>query len=144
MNPRTDSEHTYNRTALFWISVLALFTAATAFSLRIAASGAIKQALFDPVDMANSGRMIGDALGAAFLGFAASLLVASPILDLLGAKRVLLIASLTFILGPLLLVLAPHLATGAGVVPIVWWSMLIMGIGWGCCDQPGDSGSLSG
>jgi MFS family permease len=134
MNPTTDSEHIYNRTALFLISVLALFTAATAFSLRIAVSGAIKEALYDPVDMANSGRMIGDALGAAFLGFAASLLIISPILDLLGAKRVLLIASLTFIAGPLLLILAPHLATGAGVVPIVWWSMLIMGIGWGCTE----------
>lgn len=124
----------YNRSALFWISVLALFTAAAAFSLRIAASGAIKEALFDPVDIANSGRMIGDALGAAFLGFAASLLVASPILDVLGAKRVILIASLTFIVGPLLVIAAPSMASGADVVPIVWWGMLIMGVGWGCTE----------
>lgn len=124
----------YNRSALFWISVLALFTAAAAFSLRIAASGAIKEALFDPVDIANSGRMIGDALGAAFLGFAGSLLVASPLLDVVGAKRVLLLASATFVIGPLLVVLAPTLATGAGVVPVVWWGMLIMGLGWGCTE----------
>ncbi|KAA9132714.1 MFS transporter [Marinihelvus fidelis] len=124
----------YNRSALFWISVLALFTAAAAFSLRIAASGAIKEALFDPVDIANSGRMIGDALGAAFLGFAASLLVASPILDVLGAKRVILIASATFIVGPLMVVMAPSLATGVDVVPLVWWGMLVMGVGWGCTE----------
>lgn len=124
----------FNKRALFWISVLALFTAAAAFSLRIAASGAIKSALFDPVDIANSGRMIGDALGAAFLGFAGSLLVASPVLDVLGAKRVLLLASLSFVVGPLLVVAAPELASGAGVVPVVWWGMLIMGIGWGCTE----------
>jgi len=123
-----------NRGTLFWICALALFTAATAFSLRVAASGAIKEALFDPVDLANSGRMIGDALGAAFLGFAASLLVASPILDVLGAKRVLLVASASFIIGPLLVILAPSLATGADVVPIVWWGMLVMGVGWGCTE----------
>ena len=124
----------YNRRALFWISVLALFTAAMAFSLRTAASGAIKAALFDPVDIAHSGRMIGDALGAAFLGFAGTLLVASPLLDLLGAKRVVLLASLAFVAGPILVVLAPTLASGAGVVPIVWWGMLVMGIGWGCTE----------
>ncbi len=134
MDQTTISGQTYNRSALFWISVLALFTAAFAFSLRIAASGAIKEALFDSVDMANSGRMIGDALGAAFLGFAASLLLASPVLDLLGAKRVLLIASATFIIGPLMVVLAPSLAEGAAVVPIVWWGMLVMGVGWGCTE----------
>ncbi|MEO7170532.1 MAG: hypothetical protein ABIY39_09180, partial [Sphingomonas sp.] len=53
----------YNRTALFWICVLALFTAAVAFSMRTAASDAIRQAVFDPIDPANSGRMIGGALG---------------------------------------------------------------------------------
>jgi hypothetical protein len=34
-NPTTDSEQIYNRTALFLISVLALFTAATAFSQEV-------------------------------------------------------------------------------------------------------------
>ncbi len=123
-----------NRNTLFWISVLALFTAAMAFSLRIAASGAIRSALFDPVDLANSGQMIGAALGAAFLGFAGTLLVTSPLLDVIGAKRVLLAASASFVLGPLLVIAAPLLSQGAGIVPIVSAGMFIMGVGWGCTE----------
>ncbi len=124
----------FNRRALFWICVLALFTAAMAYSLRIAASGAIKAAVFDPVDPANSGRLIGDALGAAFGGFALSLLVISPILDLVGAKRVLLFASFCFVTGPLLMVVAP---TVGGIMhggDIVYWGMALTGLGWGCTE----------
>jgi len=123
-----------NRSTLFLISVLALFTAATAFSLRIAASGAIKEALFDPVDIANSGRMIGDALGAAFLGFAGSLLISSPLLDVVGTKRVFLLSAAAFVVGAVTIVMAPEIASGTGVVSIVWWGMLLSGIGWGCAE----------
>ncbi|MEO1573517.1 MAG: MFS transporter [Pseudomonadota bacterium] len=125
---------TGNRSTLFLISVLALFTAAMAFSLRIAASGAIKAALFDPVDIANSGQMIGDALGAAFLGFGGALFVSSPLLDVIGVKRVFLLSSLSFVCGAILIVVAPSLATGADVVPLVWIGMLVSGIGWGCAE----------
>ncbi len=124
----------YNRRALFWICVLALFTAAMAFSLRTAASGAIKAAIFDPLDAANSGRLIGDALGAAFGGFALSLLIVSPVLDLLGAKRVLLTASLAYVSGSLLIVLAPNLGGAAHAGTLVWWGMALTGIGWGCTE----------
>ena len=128
------ADGTSNRATLFTISLLALFTAAMAFSLRVAASGAIKEALYDPVDIANSGRMIGDALGAAFLGFAGSLLVASPLLDVVGVKRIFLLSALGYIGGALVIAMAPEMSTGAGVVPIVWWGMLLSGIGWGCTE----------
>lgn len=124
----------YDRRALFWICVLALFTAAIAFSLRTAASGAIKEAVFDPIDPANSGRLIGDALGAAFAGFALSLLLVSPTLDILGAKRVLLAASLCFVAGPLLMAAAPGLGGSAHGGDLVYWGMALTGIGWGCTE----------
>lgn len=124
----------YNRSALFWICVLALFTAAAAFSLRTAASGAIKEAVFDPVDPLNSGELIGAALGAAFSGFAFSLLIVSPLLDLIGGKRALLAASVAFVLGSLLIVAAPSLASGAGVIPLVIAGMALTGVGWGCTE----------
>jgi MFS family permease len=124
----------YNRRALFWICVLALFTAAMAFSLRTAASGAIKAAIFDRIDPANSGRLIGDALGATFAGFAISLLIVSPLLDVLGAKRVLLTASLCFIAGPAFMVIAPTFSGGSYGGELVWWGMALTGIGWGCTE----------
>ena len=76
-----------NRRSLFWICVLALFTAALSFSIRTGASGAIKAALLDPAVPLHSGEMIASALGNSFLGFALSLLVISPLLDVIGAKR---------------------------------------------------------
>jgi MFS family permease len=124
----------YNRRALYWICVLALFAAAMAFSLRTGASGAIKAAIYDRTDPANSGRLIGDALGAAFAGFALSLLIVSPLLDLLGAKRVLLAAAFCYIAGPLLMVLAPTFCGGAYGGDLVWWGMALTGVGWGCSE----------
>jgi len=121
------------RGAVFWICVLALFTAAFSFSLRTGASGAIKEMLFDPIDPANSGRMIGDALGASFLGFAISLLLVSPLMDVLGAKRVLVGAASVFVLGPILIILAP-MAPPEYVVLLVNWGMILSGLGWGATE----------
>ena len=57
----------------------------------------------------HSGEMIAAALGNAFLGFALSLLVISPLLDVIGAKRVILFASACFIVGPVLILLSPSM-----------------------------------
>ncbi len=125
----------FNRRALFWICVLALFTAAFANALRIGTSGAIQADIFDKIDSAHSAQMIGAALGAAFSGFALALLLVSPILDILGAKRVVLFAALCYIAGPLLIDFAPKLAstpTGAG--DLVWWGMGLTGLAWGCTE----------
>lgn len=124
--------HGFNRRALFWICVLALVTAAMSFSLRTGASGAIKEALFDPINLAGSGEMIATALGNSFLGFALSLLVICPFLDLIGAKRVILLASACFIAGPLLIIAAPM--TGDGVVGMVSLGMILCGVGWGATE----------
>jgi predicted MFS family arabinose efflux permease len=132
--PENQEPEDYNRTAIFWICVLALFTAAVAFSMRTAASDAIRQAVFDPIDAANSGKMIGGALGAAFSGFAFSLLVLSPLMDIVGVKRVLLGASVSFVGGALLMVLAPTLSSGAGAGTLVTLGMALTGVGWGCTE----------
>jgi hypothetical protein len=124
----------YNRSALFWIGVLALFTAAVAFSMRVAASDAIRIAVFEPIDAANSGALIGGALGAAFMGFALSLLILALLLDVIGVKRVLLLASLTFVGGSALIVAAPNVASGEMVGTLVWAGMALTGIGWGCTE----------
>jgi MFS family permease len=125
----------YQRSALFWICVLALFTAALANALRIGASGAIQAGIFDKFDSIHSAELIGAALGAAFSGFALSLLAVSPLLDVFGAKRVLLFASLCYVCGPLLIALAPALAaTPQGAGDLVYWGMGITGLAWGCTE----------
>lgn len=121
-----------NRRSIYWTCVLALFTAALANSLRVGASGAMQAALLDPIDAQHSGEMIGTVLGSSFLGFALSLLVISPLLDRIGAKRVVLFASACFVVGPLL-VLASSLA-GSSVYLLLNVAMVIWGFGWGATE----------
>ncbi|HVY85820.1 MAG TPA: MFS transporter [Caulobacterales bacterium] len=122
----------FKRGVLFWIGVLALFTAAMANALRVATSGAIQHGVFDPIDAAHSGQMIGGALGAAFGGFALSLLVVSPLLDIVGVKRVLIVASLAYVAGSILIIAAPSL--GGDVPTLITAGMALTGIGWGCTE----------
>jgi MFS family permease len=124
----------YNRRAIFWICVLALFTAAVSFSIRTGASGAIKAAVLDPTVPLHSGEMIAAALGYSFLGFAISLLVISPLLDVFGAKRVILLASACFILGPVLILLSPMGGDIGTVYPLLTLGMVVNGIGWGATE----------
>lgn len=122
----------FNRRAIFWICVLALFIAALSNSIRVGASGALKAALLDPIDAQHSAEMLGTVLGSSFLGFALSLLVISPLLDKIGAKRVILFASLCFIVGPVLVLLAP--GNGASVYTLLNLAMVIWGCGWGATE----------
>ncbi len=123
---------TYNNKALFWICVVALFTAALANAIRAGAAGAMKAALLDPIDAASSGEMIGTVLGNSFLGFALSLLLISPLLDRFGARRVMLFASACFVLGPVLVLLSA--SAGDNVFVLLNLAMVLWGCGWGATE----------
>ncbi len=132
-----DSQHAgppANHRSIFWISVLALFTAALANAARGGASEAMKQELFDPTAAARSGELIGSALGNAFLGFAISLLIISPLLDKIGAKRILLFAAASFIIGPLLILFAPSAGSFDAVYGVLTAGMIFTGFGWGATE----------
>lgn len=121
-----------NRRSIYWACVLALFTAALANSLRAGAAGAMQKALLDPIDAQHSGEMIGTVLGSSFLGFALSLLVISPLLDRIGAKRVVLFAAFCFVAGPLLVLAAA--SAGGSVYVLLNVAMVIWGFGWGATE----------
>lgn len=124
----------YNTRAIFWICVLALFTAAISFSIRTGASGAIKEALLDSTVPLHSGEMIAAALGNSFLGFALSLLVISPLLDVFGAKRVILFASACYVIGPAMILLSPNLDGIDAVYGLLTAGMVFCGFGWGATE----------
>jgi MFS family permease len=123
-----------NHRAIFWISVLALFTAALANAIRGGASEAMKAELFDPTAAARSGELIGSALGNAFLGFALSLLVISPLLDKIGAKRIIMFAAASFIIGPVLILFAPSAGSFDAVYGVLTAGMIFTGFGWGATE----------
>ncbi len=123
-----------NHRAIFWISVVALFTAAFANAARVGISGAMKAELFDPHDAAHAGELIGATLGNSFLGFALSLLVISPLLDWFGAKRVILFASLCFIAGPALTLFAASSTDFGTMQTLLNLGMVLWGFGWGATE----------
>lgn len=123
-----------NARAIFWICVLLLFTAALGFSIRTGVSGAIKEALLDPYMPMASGEMIAATLGYSFLGFALSLLAISPLLDLFGAKKVVLFSATTFIIGPVLILLSPSAGDGATTYMVLNIGMVVCGLGWGAME----------
>ena len=118
----------------FWVGTLAIFTAGLGASLRSAIATDIKIAYLDPVSIADSGRMIGVALGAAFLGFSIMLMVSSLLLDRIGMKRMLLAASAAFILGTGIVIFGADLSSGHSVYHVIVAGMFISGIGWGCVE----------
>jgi MFS family permease len=124
----------YDRRRLFWLGVLALFTAAASAAIRAAIAGSLKTQWIDPVAPIQAGEMIGSALGSAFLGFAITLFVTSAFLDAIGMKRMLLGCGLCFVGGTALIVGAGALATGMGIYHLVWSGMLLSGIGWGLAE----------
>ena len=123
-----------NHRAIFWISVLALFTAALANAIRGGASEAMKQELFDPTAAARSGELISSVLGSAFLGFELSLLVISPLLDKIGARRVILFAAACFIVGPALILYAPSAGGFDAIYGVLTAGMIATGFGWGATE----------
>jgi Major Facilitator Superfamily len=125
---------TVNRNRLFWVAVLGLFTAAVGASLRAGIAGQLKQQVFDGIDAAGSGVLTGEALGASFLGFALTLFCASPFLDLIGMRRMLMVAAGCFIVGSLTVMGAGSIASGLDVFHLVWLGMLLCGIGWGAVE----------
>lgn len=123
-----------NARAIFWISVLALFTAAVANAIRGGASEAMKAELFDPTVAARSGEYIGTALGNAFLGFAISLLLISPLLDKIGGKRIILFAAACFVVGPVLIIYAPQAGSFDTINLVLNAGMIVTGFGWGATE----------
>ena len=55
-----DRHAAYNKGRLFMVSILALFTAGLAASLRSSAASELQRIFFDPIDKAHSAEMIGD------------------------------------------------------------------------------------
>ncbi len=110
---------------------MALFTAGVGFSLRGNIAGDLRQTFLDPIDPAHSAEMIGVVLGLAFLGFAFTIAIGSPLLDIIGMRLMLPLSGVCFILGTLTILFAGNLASGAGVYNVLWAGVLITGIGWG-------------
>ena len=126
-----DQHAGFDKSRIFLVSVLALVTAGISAALRGLITPDLKAAFFDPIDLAHSATMVSSSLSVAFLGFAVTIAVGSPLLDTLGMHRLLPLSSLCFIAGSLEMIFAGQISHGPGVAWVIWSSALLMGIGWG-------------
>lgn len=122
------------RGVIFWTAILALFSAGLAASLRAAIAGDIRREYLDPIDFARSGTMIAEALGVAFLGFTAMLIVSSTLLDKVGMKRMLFVAVICFLASAALLIFGGFLGQGMTIYWLIMAGMFASGMAHGAVE----------
>ncbi len=117
------------RGRLFIVALMALFTAGAAVSMRAATAVHMRSEYLDPIDAVNAGAMLGAVLGAAFAGFAITLLLVSAVLAKIGFRNALLAAAVLLIAG--FAVVGGAGSLGISPYTALWVGMLIQGLGWG-------------
>jgi fucose permease len=123
-----------DRKRLFFVANLSIFMIGLGFAIRANIAGDIQTDLFNPVDLARSGTMIGEVLGATFIGFALTLLFGSALVDHLGMKRMLLFAALGFIVGSAIVLATSLLPVTAATYWWIYGGFLLTGLGWGAVE----------
>jgi MFS family permease len=118
-----------NRGHIFIVTLLALFTAGAAVSMRAATAVHIQAEYLDPLGTASAGERLATVLGAAFAGFAITLLLVSAVLAKIGFGRALAGAATLMTLGF-------AIVAGAGSLGLSPYSglligMVVQGLGWG-------------
>ena len=128
MNSGIDSAP-LNRGRIFIVTLMALFTAGAAVSMRAATAVQMQSEYLAPLGAATAGERLATALGAAFLGFAITLLLVSAVLARIGFGRALAGAAILMILG--FAIVAGAGALGLSTYTALLIGMVVQGLGWG-------------
>lgn len=124
----------YNKRLLFHIGNLSIFMIGLGFAVRAAIAPDLQADIFNQIDMARSASMVGEALGATFIGFALTLLFGSALVDLVGMKRMLFLSATGYALATVGLYMATVMPIGDYTVALVKGSLLLTGLGWGAVE----------
>lgn len=116
-------EPVYNRTKLFVLSVISLVTAGMVFSLRAYVLGDLQKVFFDAKDPIHAAGLVTAIAGVAFLGFAISVLISSPLCDYLGMGRLLSLACLFHIGGNAVIIFANPASSLSTSYWVLWFGM---------------------
>ena len=122
-----------NKRKIFIMSCIALLAIGFSFSLRTSIAGDLGS-VFGKVDTLHSSTMVGSVLGVAFLGYAITIFIGSPLLDAIGMGLLIKLSSLFLTIGTLIVVLSEKLSGAAGIYGVIWSGMVVTGIGWGLVD----------
>ncbi|WP_444941801.1 MFS transporter [Microbulbifer sp. ZKSA004] len=119
---------------VFLVGNLSIFMIGLGFAVRASIAGNLQSDIYDHINLANSTAMVGEALGFTFTGFALTLLFGSALVDLVGIKRMLMLSSIGYVLGSLLIIAASLVTPGEGVENLVLAGLLLTGLGWGAVE----------
>jgi fucose permease len=123
-----------DRRKLFVIANLSIFMIGLGFAVRANIAGDIQTGLFGVIDFSRSGVMIGEVLGATFLGFAFTLLFGSALVDHLGMRRMLLFAAFGFLGGSAIVLIASFIEVSGTTYWLIYGGFLLTGLGWGAVE----------
>ena len=122
------------RRRLFFLSNLAIFMIGLGFAVRANIAADLQIGLFDALDLARSAAMVGEVIGATFIGFALTLLFGSALLDRIGMKRMLLFSAAGYLLGSLMVIFASVMGSSWSSYWLVYAGLLLTGLGWGAVE----------
>jgi len=129
-----DGNEARNARRLFLASNLSIFMIGLGFAVRANIAGDIQGDIFNVIDLANSGTMIGQVLGATFIGFALTLLFGSALVDHLGMRRMLLFSAFGYIGGSAIVLLASLSGASSASYWLIYAGFLLTGLGWGAVE----------
>jgi MFS family permease len=126
---RAGATNEISRGRIFIVTLMALFTAGAAVSMRAATAVQMQSEYLAPLGAATAGERLATALGAAFLGFAITLLLVSAVLARIGFGRALAGAAILMTLG--FAIVAGAGAIGISTYTALLIGMVVQGLGWG-------------
>jgi len=127
-----ESSNKNNRFLLFFICCLAYLTIGVHFCIR-GSIGRNLEAIFSAVDAKHSSEMAATVLAVPFLGYAITLFLISPFIDAIGMGLLMRLSGILLAIGTVIVISAEHIAPDS-VYWIVWFGMLLIGLGWGLVD----------
>ncbi len=125
---------TLDRKRLFLVGNLSIFMIGLGFAVRASIASDIQTDIFNDLDLARSAALVGEVLGATFIGFALTLLFGSALVDRVGMRAMLLFSALGYIAGSVTVVAASLLPVTTLSYWLIFVGFLLTGLGWGAVE----------
>ena len=123
-----------DRKRLFLVGNLSIFMIGLGFAVRASIASDIQGDIFNELDLARSAGLVGEVLGATFIGFALTLLFGSALVDKVGMRAMLLFSAVGYIVGSMLVVAASLMPVTLLSYWLIFFGFLLTGLGWGAVE----------
>lgn len=123
-----------DRKRLFLVGNLSIFMIGLGFAVRASIASDIQNDLFNQLDLARSAGLVGEVLGATFIGFALTLLFGSALVDRIGMRVMLLFSALGYIIGSALVLAVSFMPVSMLSYWLIFAGFLLTGLGWGAVE----------